>query len=152
MLCFFIKIILDENGECDGFIIFVVKSFCMCCLIFFIMVGGICWYFCLKGVGFVNFIWCCILFVLLMLIEFVEKMFWYFLISFWYFCFFELVREFEIFILLSIYFNGEFGLVLIVFVIEIGCILYKSFLGGIDMVCIVILFIFIGIILDFLKL
>lgn len=62
------------------------------------------------------------------------------------------MREFEIFILLSIYFNGEFGLVLIVFVIEIGCILYKSFLGGIDMVCIVILFIFIGIILDFLKL
>lgn len=66
----------DEKSEWEGWIILVVNKFLMCDLILLIIVGGICWYFCLNGCLLDNLILCFILFVVLIFVLFVENIFW----------------------------------------------------------------------------
>lgn len=66
---------LDENGEWDGLIMFVVSKFLMWVWIFLINVGGIFLYFCLKGILLRSLILCFILFVVFMFVVFVENIF-----------------------------------------------------------------------------
>lgn len=96
---------LEEKGEWDVLIILLVSSFLIWVFIFLIMDGGICWYFCLNGVGLDNFIWCWILFVVLMLVVFVEKIFWYLFIRFLYLFVFLFVSRLLMLILFKIFFS-----------------------------------------------